>query len=117
NMRADRNIVLSSSWTNAEDIAHVVAVNILKPKVNKFLCQPFPARPFPKWRRRNACHLQLPRRELRFLQAKPGKRVANFGQSCKPAIITTCRMASVKSQQHSSKRADYDDQSTCRYKC
>ena len=87
NMRADRNIVLSSSWTNAEDIAHVVAVNILKPKVNKSLCQPIPARPFPKWWRRNACHLQLPRRELRFLQAKPGKRVANFGQSCKPGDL------------------------------
>jgi len=29
----------------------------------------------------------LPRRELRFLQAKPGKRVANFGQSCKPGDL------------------------------
>jgi len=59
---------------NAENIAHIVVVDIIKPKFAKFVGQPSRPGGLTKRRRRNASDIELPTGELSLLRTQPGKR-------------------------------------------
>src|SRR4029077_2707777 len=82
---AQSDIALAESRMTAENIAHVITVNIVEAKFAKFLRHPLRTCRFRERRRRDARQFKLPVRELWFLRAQPGKGRTDFWRCRKPS--------------------------------